>query len=49
MTDIDRFRERLPVNTSGFPPMIGLTDILYQRHRETIASRPPDLEAAGLG
>jgi hypothetical protein len=27
----------------------GLTDILYQRHRETIASRPPDLEAAGLG
>ena len=28
---------------------IDLTDILYHRHRETIASPPPDLEVVGLG
>ena len=26
-----------------------LTDILYHRHRETIASRPPDPEVVGQG
>ena len=31
--------------TSG----IDLTDILYHRHRETIASRPPDPEVVGQG
>ena len=30
-------------------PATDLTDILYHRHRETIASAPPDPEVVGLG
>ena len=30
-------------------PAADLTDILYHRHRETIASPPPDPEVVGLG
>ena len=36
--------ERLKLAVQG-----DLTDILYHRHRETIASRPPDPEVVGQG
>ena len=35
--------------TFKLAPLPDLTDILYHRHRETIASRPPDPEVVGLG
>ena len=37
-----------PANSAP-PSRTDLTDILYHRHRETIASRRPDPEVAGLG
>jgi hypothetical protein len=53
LIDAKRFKDQMEGKIRGvltfFNEGNGLTDILYQRHRETIASRPPDLEAAGLG
>ena len=46
----DSIRQAHMLRLAGnYPEAIDLTDILYHRHRETIASRPPDPEVVGLG
>jgi hypothetical protein len=53
LNKLDRRERRLEVLSLapafGWALAADLTDILYHRDRETIASLPPDPEVAGLG